>query len=193
MFDRKSLVPSVVALVLPLTCNGWAGSARSQSQPAVRVDQPGVERRSIAVATYDGGEVTVGEIEDAIAQSSPLAQLDLMKPEGLRSILARSIQFELSAIEAERRGYGSRPAVVLAVKQNAVVDMLAREVDARLDPEGRIQHTQGLASPERAAAVEALVASRRATDVTNYHPELLGSIRFDDELPAGATRAEAGR
>jgi hypothetical protein len=88
------------------------------------------QRRAIAIATYDGGAVTVGEIEDTIAVSSPLIQATALEPGNLREFYERNLRFELQLQEAERRGYRDNSEVSKLSKDNAVKVMLSREVDA---------------------------------------------------------------
>jgi peptidyl-prolyl cis-trans isomerase C len=90
------------------------------------------ERRALPVASYEGGAVTVGELEDAIADSSPLIQATAMEPANLRELLDRHLRFELQLKEAERRGYRDAPDVRRTSRENAVKIMLSREVDAPL-------------------------------------------------------------
>jgi len=87
------------------------------------------KRRATAVATYDGGEVTVGEIEDAIRGSSPVTQDRSGEPEGLYGWLERNLVFELELQEAERRGYGANERVVKTVQDTAIQFMLDADVD----------------------------------------------------------------
>lgn len=84
------------------------------------------------MATYDGGAVTVGEIEDTIADSSPLIQARALSPESLREMLDRNLRFELLLQEAERRDYRHDPRVQKAASDNAVQLMISREVNAQI-------------------------------------------------------------
>jgi hypothetical protein len=177
---RRRLIRRVgrLGLLLPLVFAGASSAASGQSSPTVRADQANALHRGLAVATYRGGEVTVGELEDAIAASSPLVQQDALEPAALRALLARSLQFELMAIEAERRGYGNKPLVLEAIKQNAVYGLLAREVDGKLKPEVQALDKAN-PSPERDALIEGLIAELRKTEPRISHPELLDLIQID--------------
>jgi hypothetical protein len=169
---------AALALLLPLVFQAGSSAVSGQSSPAYRVDLPNAAHRALAVATYDAGEVTVGEIEDAIAASSPLVQQDALEPAALRAFLARSLQFELMALEAERRGYGNKPPVLEAIKQNAVHALLAREVDGNLKPDAQALE-QPKASPERDALIEGLIAELRKTEPRIARPELLELIQIE--------------
>jgi hypothetical protein len=88
------------------------------------------ERRALPVVSYDGGAVTVGEIEDAIAASSPLIQATALEPANLRDMVDRHLRFELQLKEAERRGYREMPEVQKTSRENSVKVMLSRDIDA---------------------------------------------------------------
>ena len=170
---RRLRAPALPALICLLVLA--SASLRVTSTAA---NSTGPDRRGLVAATYDGGEVTVGELEDAIANMSPLARADLVDSEARRALLARVLQFELLAKEAERRGYGAKPAVRDAVKQNSVHRLLANEVDAKLPPELRA-FDQTLPSPERDARIEALISPLRQSQSTLVRPELLSLIRME--------------
>jgi hypothetical protein len=85
--------------------------------------------------TYEGGAVTVGEIEDSIADSSPLIQAGALEPDALREFVDRNLHFELELKEAERRGYREDARVRQAAKDNAVQLMIAREINTKLRSE----------------------------------------------------------
>jgi hypothetical protein len=87
------------------------------------------DRRALAVATYEGGAVTVGEIEDTIANSSPLIQATALEPAALRGFLDRNLRFELQLKEAERRGYRQDERVRKAAKENAVQRMTDHDIN----------------------------------------------------------------
>jgi hypothetical protein len=169
---------AALALLLPLIFQAASSAVSGQSSPAMRVDLPSAAHRALAVATYHAGEVTIGELEDAIAASSPLVQQDALEPVALRALLARTLQFELMALEAERRGYGNRRPVLEAIKQNTVHTLLAREVDGKLKPETQALD-QAKPSPERDALIEGLIAELRKSEPRVFRPELLELIQTD--------------
>ena len=187
---RRVRALAALAWLAPLLLDLAAGAVTGQSVPAIRVDRPDADRRALAVVTYDGGEVTVGELDDAIAASSPLVQQDALAPAALRDLLERSVRFEMMAIEAERRGYGDREAVRDAIKQNAVHRLLASEVDAKLPPQLQA-FDRATPSPERDAMIESLIAEHRKTEPQIARPELLPQIEISAE-PEPAPRRETG-
>lgn len=107
----------------------WAALRASAEPGDAESDEA---RRALAVATYDDGAVTVGEIEDTITDSSPLSQAHALEPDSLRELLERNLRFELLAQEAERRGYRDDPRVRKAVKDRAVQFMISRDINAPL-------------------------------------------------------------
>jgi len=110
-----------------LTC-GLSTSALSALASAEETSD--AERRALPVVTYDGGAVTVAELEDAIATSSPLIQATALEPANLRELVDRHLRFELQLKEAERRGYRDKPEVQKSARENSVKVMLSREIDA---------------------------------------------------------------
>jgi len=111
-------------------------AARKQSgaKAAEQLD-PAAEqrRRAEVVASFDGGEITVGQLEDTLAASAAFREDDdRHEPLAVAAALDRRLRFELLAAEAARRGYDKAPSVVQSVKQDAVQAMLEREIDATL-------------------------------------------------------------
>lgn len=93
------------------------------------------QRRSQVAASFEGGAVTLGELEDAILAQNPFMQERYVSMDAVRALLDRSVRFALLAEEAERRGYGKTDAVVLAQQQSAVQKLLAEDFDDKLTPD----------------------------------------------------------
>jgi peptidyl-prolyl cis-trans isomerase C len=91
--------------------------------------------RAEVVAQFDGVQITVGELEDAIRDQNPFMQQRYLAPEAIRAMLDRSLRFELLAAEARRRGYDKDPAVTLAVQQNAVQALIKQQFDDKFTQE----------------------------------------------------------
>src|ERR1700712_2203328 len=126
-----------LSLCLCVAVRAWAAPTppappRSELKSA---DDLAIGRRAMAVVTYDGGAVTVGEIEDTIADSSPLIQAGALEPDALREFVDRNLHFELELKEAERRGYREDARVRQAAKDNAVQLMISREINSKLRTE----------------------------------------------------------
>ena len=116
----------------PASGNKSAAKGASDKKPeAAPAADPAAEtaRRAEVVAKFDGGTITVGELEDAIDEQSPFMRERFKQPEERRALLDKSVRFELLALEAERRGYGKNDAVEYSVKQNAVQAMIKKEFD----------------------------------------------------------------
>lgn len=134
-------------VVSALAATGDVGVVMAAPSDPVASSPADVQRRALAVATYDGGEVTVGEIEDAIAAASPATQASATDPVALRGWLDRNLQFELELQEAERRGYGNNERVQKTVADTAIQFMLDGQVDKpilafRPDQEQLMQYFQ---------------------------------------------------
>ncbi len=140
MSKQASTIVLITGLCVALAGGAWAEPKQATKQatkkpevvaPAAAVD-PAAEaaRRAEVVAKFDGGAVTVGELEDAIGGESPYMRDRYKAPEERRALLDKSVRFELLALEAEKRGYGKNDAVEYSVKQNAVQAMIQKEFDA---------------------------------------------------------------
>ena len=112
-----------------------APTAAAPTAAAPVEDKAETERRSKPLITYQGGEVTVGELEDAIVRQSPFMRARFQDMGARRDLLEKHLRFELLAAEAERRGFANDPTVVQAIKQNAVQGMMKAEVDTSVTPE----------------------------------------------------------
>jgi peptidyl-prolyl cis-trans isomerase C len=120
----------------------WAHpTPKLATKPAEPAPDPAAEaaHRAEVVATFATStgtrdQITVGDLEDAVAANASFAQQRYLDKAALEALLARSVRFELLAAEAIRRGYDKNPSVVQAVKQNAVQSLLKKEVDEKVTP-----------------------------------------------------------
>ena len=92
-------------------------------------------RRANTVVKAGARRITVGEIEDAINAQSPFLRVRYQEPERLREFVDQMVRFELLARAADARGYGTNDAVVRSTKQNAVQQLMKRQIDERITPE----------------------------------------------------------
>jgi len=115
-------------------CLAPRASAAPAQKPRDEADQ---QRRAQAVASFKGGQVTVGELEDTIEQQNAFMRRRDKQPKGLKELLDRSVRFAILSGEAERRGYGNDPAVKEAVKQNAVQQLMKIAIDDKV-PESSV-------------------------------------------------------
>lgn len=118
-------------------------SARTLTAPPLpdkQLSEAEIAHRKQVVATFDTaagsgtGQVTVGDLEDAIAATGTFTQQRFLDQATLKALLDRSLRFELLANEGFRRGYDKNASVVNSVKQNAVQAMLKAEIDAKVTP-----------------------------------------------------------
>jgi peptidyl-prolyl cis-trans isomerase C len=177
------------------------GAVSYAEQPAPNAEQA---RRSQVVATYDTaagsgtGKLTVGELEDAVKGSGSFTEQRYLDQATLKSLLDRTVRFELLANEAARRGYAANPSVTQAVKQNAVQSMLKAEIDTKITPKTIApeavqkyydEHIDEFVRPEmrRASQVElateadaqALLEQAKAADMRSFR-ELARLRSLDD-------------
>ena len=130
------LVVCFLFMVFAASSEGQAHHTPPRAAPSKKVTDPAeVERRSLTVATFEGGAVTIGELEDAILEQNPLMQERYQSQQAVRALLDRSVRFALMAAEAKRRGYDKSPPVVLAANQSAVQQLIQHDFDDPITPE----------------------------------------------------------
>ncbi|MDH5672544.1 MAG: peptidylprolyl isomerase [Myxococcales bacterium] len=110
-------------------------AAQAPEPAAAAPDAADEARRATVLATYEGGQVTVADLEDTLGRQSPFMRQRYKDPEELTKLLDKTTRFALLADEAERRGFGKSDQVDQAVKQNAVQLLMKREFDEKLSPE----------------------------------------------------------
>ena len=106
-----------------------AGSSRAEAAAPATLSPADVQRRAQTIATFKGGQVTVGELEDAIARQSPLMRGRYSDAQNRKDLYEKTLRFALLAAEAQRRGYDKNDAVEQAVKQNAVQALMKADFD----------------------------------------------------------------
>lgn len=104
-------------------------SARVAADAKVAAADAETARRAQVVAKFEGGTITLGELEDAIVRQSPFMRKRYLEAPARKDLLDRLVRFELLALEAERRGYGANPTVVQSLKETMVQRLLEQEVD----------------------------------------------------------------
>lgn len=108
---------------------GHAHTSPLRAASTASDDPAEIARRSQVVASFEGGKVTLGELEDAILEQNPVMQQRYQTPDAVHSLLDRSVRFALLAAEAERRGYGKDESVKLAANQAAVQHFIQHQFD----------------------------------------------------------------
>lgn len=115
-------------------CVAFVGSLRAQPK-AADAAVPEDTRRSQVIARGEGVEVTLGEVEDALAQQGPLARIRYRTPDDLKALVQNLVRTELLAIEAKKRGYESNKAVRQTVKESAAQALVRLEVEDKITPQ----------------------------------------------------------
>jgi peptidyl-prolyl cis-trans isomerase C len=142
-----------------------AGCDRSQAETV----KPGSPEE--VVARIDGQAITRADFERHLQRQTPFVQARYASPERRKELLQNLVRFEVLAREAEKRGYGRDPDVVRFVKQRAVEEMLAKDLDAGFRPEdvpeadlARYYQTHpDLFTQKEAVRVSQIVVKDRAT------------------------------
>lgn len=78
------------------------------------------KRRATVLATFQGGQITVADMEDAIAKQVPHTRAELSTPAARARFLTEMVTYAVLGLEAERRGYATRDAVVEAVDRKLI-------------------------------------------------------------------------
>ena len=94
-----------------------------------------VARRARIYARVGEVSISVGDIEDQIAQQAPFLRDRYRDPARLRELADGLVRMELLAREAKRREYDRNPVVEQATKQMLVQNLLRTEFDERITRE----------------------------------------------------------
>lgn len=132
-----SLVVTVSVAQTPAVAPSVAaptGGALAQAAVDAAAEAATAARRALVVAKYKGGQITVGDLEDAAMRQGPHAASRYTDPAALKDLYDRTLRLDLLAQEAERRGVDKRPDVVEAIKQNAVQTLYRRDFDEKITP-----------------------------------------------------------
>ncbi|MDH5670562.1 MAG: peptidylprolyl isomerase [Myxococcales bacterium] len=122
-------------LSLGLLCGAAGFSQRAHAQAAeTGASAEERARRERVLASFKGGNITVGELEDAIANKEPWVRATLQSPEGRAGLLQELIDYRLLVLEAERRGYGEHLMVRDGTLREAIRWMKIGEI-AAITPE----------------------------------------------------------
>lgn len=104
-------------------------TAQAPAEPASQADPADAARRNKALVTFTGGQITVGDLEDAILNNNPMMQARYRLAGEREKLLEQLLRLELMSREAEAQGYGDSQAVRQAVMQNAVQILLREDFD----------------------------------------------------------------
>lgn len=81
------------------------------------------------LAQFRGGQITIEDLQAAIAGKAWTTRQKAATPEGRVAFLRELETFDLLVLEAERRGYAQHPSVQQAVKETAIATMQVKELD----------------------------------------------------------------
>ncbi|HEY2732798.1 MAG TPA: peptidyl-prolyl cis-trans isomerase [Polyangiales bacterium] len=96
---------------------------------------PATDSAPLVVATFEAGHITLVDLQGAIDRKSRDVRASIARDDGLAKFLARMIDYDLLALEAERRGYRTQPAVAQALARRSVDRLIAiEEAAATIDP-----------------------------------------------------------
>jgi parvulin-like peptidyl-prolyl isomerase len=116
----------------------WPSQSLAHHTPpraAAVTDPTEIARRNEPVASFEGGVVTIGELEDVILEQNPLMQERYQTMDAVHVLLDRSVRFALLASEAERRDYTKAAPVRLAANQSAVQALIQHDFDNTMSAE----------------------------------------------------------
>lgn len=131
-----------------------------RSQPGVAQERPAEERAASAqaVAIIDQEILTLHEFERRLSTLAEFAQARYATTESKQEYLVDVVQFEVLADEAERRGYGTDPLVLQAMKEvlarKVLQDELRERVQVRELDENALESTQIVENGEQAEPEE---------------------------------------
>jgi hypothetical protein len=89
-------------------------------------------RREAVLATFRGGRITVGDMEDSIGSKLPETRAQYADDRGRARFLSELVNHDVLALEAERRAYAAHP-LVLETSYRSMIDLLIAQVFP-LDP-----------------------------------------------------------
>ena len=152
--------------------------------PAQQLSPQDRARRAKVVARVGEVRITIGDVEDAINEQSPVLRARYRDdPARVRELVDGLVRFELLARAAERAGIGNDQEVRQSVKQTSVQQLIRRDFDERITTESipaedvrayYTAHPDEFTRDELRRAAHILVASREEAE------RLLGQVRAAD-------------
>lgn len=145
-------------------------------------------RRAVPLVRYRGGQITVGDLEKAIAGRPAHARARLATDTGRRELLQALVDYALLAREAERRGYAENPVVRSQVARASADTLLSRDyapVPAAVPAEALRRRVQALqaerARPELRRGTLLVLATRRQAEAARRALRNRDSTAFRNE------------
>jgi parvulin-like peptidyl-prolyl isomerase len=109
------------------------GKEGPESKPAA-TGATGAALKGTPLVTFDGGGVTIEQLQGYIAQMNPAARTRIEPLEQRREYAQGLARFELFVTEARRQGLENDPEVQEAMKRAMVQRLLAKEFDEKAPP-----------------------------------------------------------
>lgn len=132
------------------------------------------ERQSQVVASFEGGKITVGDVELYLSRSSdPAAISAFSSPQGRAELLSAMIRSALLAEEANKRGLATGPEVINSIERSAIQEMIREDFEAKYPPESITkdeikkyygEHITEFVRPELRRASHILAAAREEAE-----------------------------
>jgi peptidyl-prolyl cis-trans isomerase C len=119
---RESFPGSIVWLAAAI-CLLPAGRPRALAE-TLQASAADAERRARVLARFEGGQITVGDMEDSIAQKLPATRAQIATDAGRKRFLEDMIRYDVLALEAERRGFAKHDVVIESAAQRALDKMI---------------------------------------------------------------------
>lgn len=129
----RFLGASALSLVLLAGC-GKEGQDSGAKTGVPTASGPSAAVKGTPVVTFEGGAITLEQLQSYIAQMNPQARTRLETPAQRREYAEGLARFELFAAEARRRGLENDPAVQEAMKRALVQQLLSKEFDEKTEP-----------------------------------------------------------
>jgi peptidyl-prolyl cis-trans isomerase C len=128
---KHNLVYSLITVVI-IALAVTVATAQPKGAKKAPTSAEDEKRRAQVVASYVGGKITVGDVEDAVNKKNPFMRQRYLNSKQLEPLVTEMIRDDLLAKEAEKRGYNKNEEVAYAVKQNEVQTLIKKEFDENL-------------------------------------------------------------
>ncbi len=140
MSTRLSL--STLTAIALLGSSFWGGSmgCKASSSSETKSESPVASSEenpdnSPVLAIIDGAKIHVKEFEDRINSQSPYVRARYTSNEQKREFLDNLIRFEVLAMAAKKEGFDKDPAVILAMKQLMIQNLMKDRLEKGVHPE----------------------------------------------------------
>jgi len=107
-------------------------SGSKPASPATGAQAPAA--KGTPVVSFEGGAITLEQLQGYIAQMNPAARTRLETPAQRREYAEGLARFEIFVVEARRRGLENDPEVQEAMKRAMVQQLLFKEFDEKAPP-----------------------------------------------------------